>query len=208
MPLEEIALYCSESEKKLTVSQIEKLLPSLERFGIYYRYRYFIISDKYTYANYSGGKSQKAREREFDNLPLEIRELVTLEGVIAQSLGNGWASVAHINSKPEIVNSKSEIIKEEKPTENRYKKSRAYLESEQFFESLQEHEFYRNYEITKDYWKLKVQTIINWYQQKGKAVKDYPAAFRNWLSRDIEDGKIRKKSAQEVGAADWKPAFK
>ena len=95
IPIDEICFFCNIPEKKFY-----ELLPTLEKFGIYFVEEYFLIEDKFTRAKYTGGKTEDKRSRIYSSLPNAIKELLDYEGNIAQSLGNHWATIGHINHKP------------------------------------------------------------------------------------------------------------
>lgn len=109
MPIREVAFYNNTTE-----SFVEEVLDKLQPLGIFYINKYFIIAEKFTYSNYKGGKTQKAKEREYETIPKEIREYVDEEGNIAQSLLNHCSIIEHINHKPETINYKSETINNKK----------------------------------------------------------------------------------------------
>jgi hypothetical protein len=102
--LDEVAFYCGT-----TVQKVTETIPKLTYFGIYYKFGYFILSDKFTRARYTGGKTEKSRKRLWESYPEQIREFVDIEGCIDQRLGNDCPTVGSINHKSEIINHKSEI---------------------------------------------------------------------------------------------------
>jgi len=111
--LDEVAFYCGT-----TVQKVTETIPKLTYFGIYYKFGYFILSDKFTRARYTGGKTEESRKRLWESYPEQIREFVDIEGCIDQRLGNDCPTVGSINHKSEIINHKSEIInKKEKNIE-------------------------------------------------------------------------------------------
>ena len=112
IPLDEICFYCGVTDKKLN-----EVLQLINKFGIYYVDEFFIIEDKFTRAKYTGGKTEKKRERLFDALPNSVKELLDYEGNIGQSLDNRWATIGHINHKPENINHKPEIKNQKTKTE-------------------------------------------------------------------------------------------
>lgn len=102
--LDEVAFYCGT-----TVQKVTETIPKLTYFGIYYKFGYFILSDKFTRARYTGGKTEGSRKRLWESYPEQIREFVDIEGCIDQRLGNDCPTVGSINHKSEIINHKSEI---------------------------------------------------------------------------------------------------
>jgi hypothetical protein len=102
--LDEVAFYCGT-----TVQKVTETIPKLTYFGIYYKFGYFILSNKFTRARYTGGKTEESRKRLWESYPEQIREFVDIEGCIDQRLGNDCPTVGSINHKSEIINHKSEI---------------------------------------------------------------------------------------------------
>jgi len=102
--LDEVAFYCGT-----TVQKVTETIPKLTYFGIYYKFGYFILSDKFTRARYTGGKTEESRKRLWESYPEQIREFVDIEGCIDQRLGNDCPTVGSINHKSKTINQKSEI---------------------------------------------------------------------------------------------------
>jgi hypothetical protein len=114
----EIAFYCGT-----TVQKVEDVHPKIKSFGIHsVQDDWYVIEEKFTRAVYTGGKTEKARERVWNNFPPFIKKIIDLDGFIAQSLLNDshsselpTASINHIsytrNQKPETINHKTEIEK-------------------------------------------------------------------------------------------------
>jgi len=103
--LDEVAFYCGT-----TVQKVTETIPKLTYFGIYYKFGYFILSDKFTRARYTGGKTEESRKRLWESYPEQIREFVDIEGCIDQRLGNDCPTVGSINHKSEIINKKEKNI--------------------------------------------------------------------------------------------------
>lgn len=103
--LDVLAFNCCVTQQKL-----ESKINTFTDFGIFYIDGYLLISDKYTYANYKGGKTEKKKNLLFDQLPDNIKLCFTESGEIGQSLPNHCPTVGHINHKSEIINQKPEMI--------------------------------------------------------------------------------------------------
>jgi len=116
IPFDEICFYCNILEKKLI-----ELIPELTKFGIFFIEDYFVITNKFTRAKYSGGKTREKRIRLHELLPQTLKDLVDIEGdigqYIAQSLTNDCSNQPSINHKPETINHKSITINHKSKTE-------------------------------------------------------------------------------------------
>lgn len=106
IPFDEISFYCNITEKKLI-----DLIPDLTKFGIYFIEEHFVITNKFTRAKYSGGKTEEKRKRLHTSLPSVLQDLIDIEGDIGQSLGNtlsnDWTNQPSINHKSITINHKS-----------------------------------------------------------------------------------------------------
>jgi hypothetical protein len=112
IPFDEICFYCNIPEKKLL-----ELIPELFKFGIYFIEDFFVITNKFTRAKYNGGKTEEKRKRLYETLPSSLKDLIDIEGDIAQSLPNDCPTYLSINHKSETINHKSENIKQKKKKE-------------------------------------------------------------------------------------------
>jgi hypothetical protein len=116
IPFDEICFFCNITEKKLI-----ELIPDLRKFGIYFIEEHFVITNKFTRAKYSGGKTEEKRKRLYSSLPTVLQDLIDIEGDIDQSLGNvlgnDWANQPSINHKSIINNHKSITINQKSKTE-------------------------------------------------------------------------------------------
>lgn len=103
--LDLLSFHCSTNAQYM-----EKLIVGLSYFEIFYRDGYLIVGEKFTYANYLGGKTAEKKKRLLAELQPDIRELLDSDGFIAQSLLNHCSSIEHINHKTKNINKKTEII--------------------------------------------------------------------------------------------------
>lgn len=168
IPLDEICFYCGVTDKKLN-----EVLQIINKFGIYYIDEFFIIEDKFTRAKYTGGKTEKKRERLYQALPNSIKELLDYEGNIAQSLGNHWPTIGHINHKPENINHKSEIKNQKTKTE--------FSEFEDLTEEVCQH-IAGEYEITlQEVVNLKMDMEVWMGKSPKNKYKNYKLALMKWV---------------------------
>lgn len=123
MPLDEIAFYTGT-----TIQKITELLPELPKFGIYYEEGYFIVINKYTRAEYMGGKNEVKRQRLLGELPDKLKDWFNEIGQLIHVLPMRWATIDQSmpNQCPtdaqgmalEIKNHKSKIINQKPETKN------------------------------------------------------------------------------------------
>ena len=64
IPIDEICFFCNITEKKFC-----EIIPSLEKFGIFFVENYFLIDNKFTRARYTGGKTEEKRIRLYQAIP-------------------------------------------------------------------------------------------------------------------------------------------
>jgi hypothetical protein len=115
--------------------------------------------------------------------------------IYPKCIQNGYTELELELGKDRLNNTNLSIKKE---TQNSsFKKSKNYALSEEFYNSLKEHPLFGRYSLTKEIIAWKIQAIEDWSSSKGKIIKDWGATCRNWLSRDIEEGKIKSKEARK-----------
>lgn len=103
-----LSFHCSTNAQYLI-----KLIEELSYFEVFYKDDYLIVGEKFTYANYKGGKTASRKQELYESLPDSIRELTDIDGRIAQPLLNRCSTLEHINHKPKIINHKPKIINSE-----------------------------------------------------------------------------------------------
>ena len=123
MPLDEIAFYTGT-----TIQKITEILPELPKFGIFYEEGYFIVTNKYTRADYMGGQNEAKRQRLLSELPENLREWFNEIGKLSQIMPIRWSSNAHAMPMPcssdaqgmalKIRNKKSETNNQKLETRN------------------------------------------------------------------------------------------
>ena len=187
IPLDEICFYCNVTDKKLN-----EVLQIISKFGIYYIDEFFIIEDKFTRAKYTGGKTEKKRERLYQALPSSIKELLDYEGNIGQSLGNHWPTIGHINHKPEIINKKTENIKHEK-----YGK-REDITNEVLVELATKYNC--SVKFVEDCW----DSAMNWLDANGQKKNNYKAFLSNWIKKELANQSSKKPSQGQYAKIDNK----
>lgn len=180
---QEVALYCST-----TVQKLEELIPQLGKFGIYLIDGYVLIEDTFTRAKYIGGKTEKARERQWQSFPPNIRDIIDIDGNIAQSLPNHCSTidkvVAPINHKPDTINHKPD-------TPLGYRNINSITpEVVQDIASV--------YKIPVKFVEDKLEDLRLYCGSKGKTYKDYKDTLMNWCRRDWEKSKSRYRESPKV----------
>lgn len=126
--------------------------------------------EKYN-TNYSGSKNEVAFQREISTISESVlKELDRL------SIDYQYPSDSTINHKSKIINNKSETFKS-----NNKELTQKDLEdiSEQLSVSLSDVQFCRD-------------SMLDWLASSGKIKKDYVATLRNWVRRELQDGKIKR----------------
>lgn len=71
------------------------------------------------------------------------------------------------------------------------------INSEEFFNEIQTHRIFKNYNITKNHLLLLSEKIESWSKSKGKRISDWKATARNWLLKGIEEKKFSKREFVE-----------
>lgn len=104
-----IAFHCKTSKE-----YIEKILPSFSYFDVFYINGFLMLGEKFTYANYQGGKTKNKKNLSYNKLPEWLGEYIGMDGVIAQPLPNHCSMIEHIKHKTETINHKTETINPEK----------------------------------------------------------------------------------------------
>jgi hypothetical protein len=161
--LDEIAFYTGTNSQR-----IEGLIPRLEYFGVYFIEGYFLLTNKFTRAKYSGGKTEEKRLRVWEEYPVKLQEIVDTEGFIDQSLLNRSPIIGDINHKPITINKKPE---------NKNQK-----------EEINFQEISDKLSVSLEKVKDTYERILDYEKSKGlKPYKDYPATIRNWIRKDKDD---------------------
>lgn len=161
--LDEVAFYTGTN-----VQRVEGLIPHLDYFGVYFIEGYFLLTNKFTRAKYSGGKTAEKRFRVWSEYPEKLQNIVDIEGVIDQSLLNHSSTIGDINHKPITINHKTETINQKQ--EINFKEIADKLNVS--LEKVQD-----TYE-----------RILDYEKSKGlKPYKDYSATIRNWIRKDKDD---------------------
>jgi len=110
---DEIAFYTGT-----TVQKVENLIPRLKYFGVFFIENFFLLTNKFTRAKYSGGKTTEKRLRVWSEYPTRLQEIIDIEGSIGQSFLNDSSIIGDINHKPITNNHKTETIKQKPEIKN------------------------------------------------------------------------------------------
>jgi len=176
----EIAFFCST-----TVEKVNEVIPKLKQFGVFLVQEYFLITDKFTRPFYTGGKTEKARERLWNSYPDEIKKLVDVEGRIGQSLGNHCSTIGSINHKPETINHKSEIINQKPETRNQKPKKKFSKLKDITEETMKE--IADKYQVPIAFVRSKLDDLEIYCGSKNKQYSNYKLTLMHWVKRDYEE---------------------
>lgn len=128
---------------------------------------------------YKGEKNEEAIRKELSKIPDYITDVILepkQDRVSINIDGVSCISDTSINNKSEIINNKSEIRDKKKNLDDD--------DLEKISKSLSV-----SFSTVSDYY----AKLLDYVKTKNRdPYKDYAAALRNWIRRDLESGKIRK----------------
>jgi len=164
LPVVEIELGLLAYHCQATKQYLEELLPKLRYYGIGYKHGCLFVTDKFTYANYKGGKTANVKIKQYESLPDEVKQYVNPAGVIGQWLGNDCSMIEHINHKTKTINNKSETINHKSETINNKFNKPSIEEIKKYCivrkNNINPLKFYNYYESNG--WKVGKNAMKNW----------------------------------------------
>lgn len=93
-----------------------------------------------------------------------------------------------VNTNKSVKNVKSVKIVKNTPSK---KKSKESILTVDFYKTITSSEAMKKYYLTRDEYDEQVERMLDYYEAKGKTIKSYPAAMRNWLKSAGQYGHLR-----------------
>ena len=143
------------------------------------------INNDWSYCDYSGGKTSKAKEQELSSVPKEILSLVEN---IGQRLPNDCPSIGLINNKLKIINNNTGVVKGRK-IKHPYNKEEV---NDQVCKEIAD-----KYEVSLRAVLDKRDDLEFYCGKKGEQYADYKLTLMDWVRTDIKKGLIKKEKPPE-----------
>jgi hypothetical protein len=163
-------------ECKLTDLQFQQAKETLEVAGkVFFSEGWVYVVNAMKNNNYTRSEDNSiAYNRELERVPTVIKDYFYTKQTVRDSTVDSTVhstSTVPINKNKEIINKKSEI------------RNKKEVDFEKISQDLQ---------VTQKDAKRIYEKMIDYTKAKGKDYSDYSAALRNWVRKEIEEGKVKQ----------------